>query len=134
MSWDKNTISFSEVDAFLRFADIFGADYQLIELAKVRGRGLNDDPYMSGEEKLYPIRRVEFKDKVILEYMERHSDCDADDIIRSCIYDKAQVPLEWQLERHIDDECPHSDGIFNAKSCEGCDFFNTCKEESNAKH
>lgn len=101
MSWDKNTINFSEVDTFIRAFRLLGiphSDYKLRQIGKVLGRGLNDR-----DDEFYILRRLEVADKIILEYIERHSDCDIDDVIKSVIFDKDKVPKRWRREIFVDD-------------------------------
>jgi hypothetical protein len=101
MSWDKNTISFSEVNAIMRVLDILGIPYAVSEIGRVGAHGLNDD--VEGRE-FWPLRRLEFADKVVLERIHRHSDCDIDDAIFSRIFDKDKAPKRWRKELHFDDE------------------------------
>ena len=93
MSWDKNTIVVSQIDQDLRLLEKFGIPYELKELGRVMGHGLNDCG-----DKFYSIRRLEFGDEVVLEQMHRTDDCDADDTIISMVFEKGKEPKEWPLE------------------------------------
>lgn len=111
MSWDKNTVRTSALDASLGVLKDLGADYDLTLLADVRGRGLND-----GEFQTYDIRRLEYKDVVILEHMVRTCDCDVDDVIESFRYTKGAEPENWMPEVN-ECVCGHCEdqGIVNSK-------------------
>ena len=93
MSWDKNTISFSQIDGIVDTLKDLGIDYELLVIAKVIGRGLNDD--YTGKE-FWELRRLEYKDIVHLEVIEQDADCDIDDIITSCKFAKSNEPKDWQ--------------------------------------
>ena len=91
MSWDKNTINYSTIDAIVGVLKDIGVDYKLSVIAKVRGRGLNDY-----EGKVYELRRLEYKNIVYLEKIEQEADCDFDDIIRSQKFKLSKEPKGWQ--------------------------------------
>lgn len=99
MSWNKNTTSTSKIDAVTWVLDFLGIPYELDILGHVIGLGLNDD---YENNKTYPIRRLEIKNKVILEQMVRNNDCDTDDVIVSYIFDKEDEPEDWDLEIGLD--------------------------------
>lgn len=95
MSWDKNTIRNSEIDKTIEILKEFNEQYKLKILGKVRGYGLNDD-YV--EDDMYKIRKLIYKDFIILEKMIRSSDCDFDDVIHSFKFKKNKVPKKWKIE------------------------------------
>ena len=94
MSWDKNTISFSDIDAVVDVLKDTRIDYGLSVITKVLGRGLNDG--MWDEETYYELRRLEYDNIVYLEKIEQDADCDTDDIISSHKFTKANEPKDWQ--------------------------------------
>lgn len=102
MSWDKNTISVSGLDASKRVLDNLSIPYTLDSIGRFSGRGLNDGPYMDGSDKVYVLRRLRYKDKVILEYAELDADCDTNDVIHSQEFHISDEPLDWQVVRHTD--------------------------------
>jgi hypothetical protein len=98
MSWDKNTIVHSEIDAIISIFEEIHYPYKLKILGEVMGCGLNDD-----DGQIYSIRSLEYKTKkgyniVLLERMERTSDCDGDDYIVVHKFNKKDVPKNWKLE------------------------------------
>ena len=97
MSWDKNTISVSWLDATKRVLDNLSIPYMLSSIGRFRGSGLNDD-----DDKMHELRRLQYKSKVILEYAELDADCDTDDVIHSEEFDRGSEPLDWQAVRHTD--------------------------------
>ena len=99
MSWNKNTISFSELDAAKRTLDSLKASYQVSTVKEVEGMGLNDY-----DNKPYLLRRLVYADTIILEKMIRHSDCDVDDIIVSQSFPSTQEPKDWIWEEFFEDE------------------------------
>ena len=111
MSWDKNTIVCSQINAIISTLDICKKPYTLSVLGNVQGHGLNDDLIIednSGElypgSKYYDIRKLEFEGIVILEQMQRSHDCDTDDMIISVKFDKGSEPKTWPLEIYMDKE------------------------------
>ena len=102
MSWDKNTINCSHIDSIVRTLQQLDTLYSLTVEKEVRGMGLNDDipstaaPFLV--ERFYPLRRLEYNRFVILERMERTTDCDTDDLICSYLFDFADEPADWQYE------------------------------------
>ena len=92
MSWDKNTISFSDIDAVIDVLKDVGLDYKLSVMARVRGWGLNDD--YTGKE-FWELRRLEYGNTVYLEKIEQDADCDVDDIITSSKFTKSTEPKDW---------------------------------------
>jgi hypothetical protein len=95
MSWDKNTRNCSEVDKTIELLKELKIPYKLKVLGTVTGYGLNDD---YAESDKHEIRRLEYKEKVILEQMRRSDDCDEEDIIISKKFNKKKVPKKWKIE------------------------------------
>jgi len=94
MSWNKNTVSYSEINATITVLKELGQEYKLTILGTVPGHGSNDE-YKSK----YDIRKLEYKDTVIIEQMKRHFDCDSDDIIISFRFTgDDKIPEDWKLE------------------------------------
>ena len=81
-------------------------DYKLEVLGKVEGNGLNDDigDYGEGESRKYPIRKLIYKDKIVLEKMSRDPDCDRNDTIISVKFEKEKEPEKWEIEETLKDE------------------------------
>jgi len=100
MSWDKNTVIVSEIDKTIELLEEFNIKYKLTIIGTVEGYGLNDDLNMfDGVSKNYEIRKLEYKDKVIMEQMIRDEDCDANDYIVSRKFDKSKAPKKWKIEK-----------------------------------
>jgi hypothetical protein len=97
MSWDKNTINLSNLDAVKNVLDDLKIKYTLEAKAKVRGFGLNDGMY-GEEDKYYELRRLSYRGFVILEQICRTSDCDADDTITSHKFTREDEPKDWEYE------------------------------------
>ena len=93
MSWDKETIVTSEVDATINVLKHLGVEYTLAELGQVPGCGLNDS-----DEKMYSIRRLQYNGVVVLEQMWRTCNCDTDDTLVSCEFSNTPVPEDWPVE------------------------------------
>jgi len=85
----------SAVDGTISVLKNLGTPYKVTELGRVAGCGLNDD-YREGDD--YPIRKLEYRDVVILEKMLRNPDCDIDDYIMSYEFVKGQEPEDWKIE------------------------------------
>lgn len=98
MSWNKNTVMFSEVDAVMRTLQELETPYTLEVIDSFRGMGLND---YDGDA-MYDLRRLQYADTVILEYVELDLDCDTDDCILSTRFILWEVPNEWEAIRHTD--------------------------------
>lgn len=98
MSWDKNTIRTTEIDATLKVLNNAKIPYFLKVLGKVSGRG-NNDEYPDGE---YECRKLSYGDVVLMERMECTSDCDADDYFVSCSFLKGHEPKTWELSVNLD--------------------------------
>ena len=101
MSWNKNTICISNIDGIVEVLEEAGATYKMTTLGRVAGWGLNDT---FENRKDYPIRKLEYGDKVILERMLRSHDCDVDDVITSFKFDKKDAPQNWEIEVFVDGE------------------------------
>ena len=97
MSWNKNTISLSEIDSTMGVLKDLNVDFRCEEIGKVRGCGLNDYWNYELGEKYYSMRRLIYDDSVILEQMIRVNDCDVDDVIISSKFDKEKEP-DWEIE------------------------------------
>ena len=96
MSWDKNTYNLSEVNGIIRTLKGLNVSYKLTVLGKIRGRGLNDD-----DNQYYSIRKLEYKNIIILEQMIRTTDCDTDDTIISYRFNKKEELKKWKIEKII---------------------------------
>lgn len=92
MSWNKNTVVRSSIDNVKATLDTVGVPYELTTLGEVDGNGLND---VYGVTK-YPIRKLTFNGSVIREIMQRHPDCDIDDVIDYT--EDPDAPLEITLQ------------------------------------
>lgn len=101
MSYNKNTLNLSLLNFVVNTLDNLNVSYNLIEIGKIKGMGLND----YNEE--YPIRRLEYSDNVILECIERDCDCDVDDVILSVEFKLKDEPEDWEIEKRC--------------SCGGCE-------------
>jgi len=95
MSWDKNTINMSRIDTITDVLKDAGIGYNLLVLAKVRGRGLNDSDMFSDKETYYELRRLEYGNTVYLDKIEQDADCDVDDVITSHKFTKETEPKNW---------------------------------------
>lgn len=95
MSWNKNTIRTTEVDATLKVLCKANIPYTLEVLGSVVGRGLNDDYNAFGDE--YECRKLTYGDVVLIERMDCSSDCDSDDYFTSYEFQKGEEPKEWKL-------------------------------------
>jgi len=100
MSWDKNTLNFSTLDATIKVLKMFSKKYKLTVLGKVKGLGLNDD-YTANDT--YTLRKLTFENKIVIEQMQRTYDCDSDDIIVSIEFDKKTFPKKVPLEIYTDE-------------------------------
>jgi len=99
MSWDKNTINLSNLDAVVETLVDLGVDYEVSVLREFNGCGLNDD-YLDTTP--YKLRRLQYDKKVILEKAVLDSDCDTDDLITSHKFELDKEPLDWQPIIHTD--------------------------------
>ena len=99
MSWDKNTVNCSHIDSIVGTLQQLGVPYSLSVMREVRGSGAHDyEAEAPRERKVYPLRRLEYNKFVILERMERTTDCDTDDLIGSYPFDFADEPKDWEYE------------------------------------
>jgi hypothetical protein len=110
MSWDKQTIVLSFVNATIATLKDLNILYTLTELGQVQGNGRNDDDLGKDAEgdpipigRCYPIRKLEYGDVVILEQMQRTHDCDTDDVILAFKFEKGKEPKDWQIEITLPD-------------------------------
>ena len=101
MSWDKNTINMSNLDAVRCVLDDLNELYALSIISTFVGMGLND----SSSDSPYELRRLRFRDKVILEYVEMDVDCDVDDCIYSEKFNLIDEPQDWVAVRKTDIFC-----------------------------
>ena len=99
MSWNKNTVVMSKLDTICEVLEELGCSYGLDCLGRVSGNGSNDYGDAS-----YLIRRLAYKNKVILEQMVRHPDCDVDDILTSETFEVGEEPKDWPLEVTLDED------------------------------
>lgn len=97
MSWDKNTLNYSDIPLVSRVLKILKEPYKVEIMGEVDGYGLND---LSGEK--HRLHKLIFRGKVILEQMVRTHDCDCDDYIHSVL--KNKEPKNWSLEVWVDEE------------------------------
>lgn len=98
MSWEKMTVNHSELEAVKRTLDKLKVKYKLTTLGTVTGYGIND--YYGRQ---YAIRKLTFKNTIVLERMLRALDCDLDDIIVSYEFKKGKEPKKWKIEITIDE-------------------------------
>jgi hypothetical protein len=107
MSYNKNTIRVTEVDATLKVLCKANITYTLEVLGSVVGLGMNDDTYdregneISGN---YECRKLTYGDTVLMERMDCSSDCDSNDYFNSYEYKKGEEPETWELSVYIDED------------------------------
>ena len=101
MSYNKNTISTSKINAILKVLKNLNQSYSLKEIGVVKGYGVNDD---CAETDIHKLRRLEYDDNVIIERMVRQTDCDADDVIESIEFKKSEELEDLKLEVTFDNE------------------------------
>jgi hypothetical protein len=97
VSYDKNTIDYSRLDTTKQVLEELGEEFTITYLGEVVGQGINDVPEMS-----YHLRKLEYRDKIMLERMERTYDCDSDDVRASYVFKKGEEPKEWLIEIFTD--------------------------------
>ncbi len=90
MSWDKMTINLSQLDAVRSTLEELGEPYQESVIATFRGAGCNDP-----DGKMYELRRLQFRDKVIRECVTMDADCDSNDYIQSLQFKLKDEPKHW---------------------------------------
>lgn len=93
MSWNKNTRVESSVDATIEVLKKLSVPYTVTVLGTVIGMGLNDY-----DDKRYDIRRLQYRDTVLLEAMYRTEDCDSDDYLISYDFTLDTEPKAWKIE------------------------------------
>ena len=98
MGYDKNTVILSRLSAVRDVLAELGETFEWHVIGKVSGCGVND---VGGG--IHMLCRLEYRDKVILERIERTYDCDSDDEIVSYTFRKCDEPKEWQLEIWTDE-------------------------------
>jgi len=98
MSYDKQTINLSKLEAVRDTLETLGEPYDVSPLATYRGAGCNDP-----DGALYGLWRLQYRDTVILEYVTMDSDCDANDYIQSLQFDLKDEPKTWQAVRMTGD-------------------------------
>ena len=97
MSWNKQLSICSKIDAFVEVLELLNEPYELIELARY------DDPSAwAMPEDTFPIRRLTFKNKVVLEQYKQNNDCDMNDDVVSYTYDIDKEPQDWETKVCID--------------------------------
>ncbi len=101
MSWDKNTVNLSKINAALEVLNNLAVPYQLTTLDSFIGRGLNDG-FFEDKGNMYDLRRLQYKDKVLLEYVELDRDCDVNDLILSEEFNVGEEPKDWVAVRKTD--------------------------------
>jgi len=98
MSWDKNTIRASEIDTTMKVLTELKVEHSIETIGEVTGYGLNDN-YAKTDKHL--IRKLTYKNFVVLEQMRREKDCDSNDVIISKKFNKNKVPKNWKIEKTI---------------------------------
>jgi hypothetical protein len=96
MSANKRTRNESHLDAIREFAVCSGLAPKIFLIGAVQGSGLG--------EGWYKLRKLEVEDVVVLERIEKHTDPNEDDIIRSSCFDRDKVPTNWDIQETIDDD------------------------------
>ena len=101
MSWNKNTINHSHIDTIIEVLEELHISYGVVNMGKVLARGVNDD---HNSIETYTMRELTYKDIIVLERMNRNSDCDGDDIISSYIYNIKEYATimqddKWEIEK-----------------------------------
>ena len=100
MSWDKNTINGSDVIFAASLLEAVGTPYKLTKIADASANGMNDT---IDDRDSYPLYRLEFRDRVALDRIERTYDCDGDDVIKTYVFLLANEPKSWESEVYLDD-------------------------------
>ena len=101
MSYNKNTVNYSHIDTIIEVLWELHISYTVVNLGKVVARGVNDDHHGIAT---YTMRELTYKDIIVLERMNRSSDCDSDDVISSYKYNikeyaKMMQDDKWQIEK-----------------------------------
>lgn len=101
MSWNKQTKNQSDLDSIAEVLEHLNISYNIITIVQIEGRGLSDDYFgynlIDDEEgvKMYDIRALQYRDRIVLEQMIHTMDCDADDVIVSKQMLIDEMPDEW---------------------------------------
>ena len=105
MSYEKNTINRSKIDNTIEILKNLKIPYKLTVLGSVIGLGVNDITFEEDIKNMlhkangcYNIRRLEYKDVVVLEKMIRNVESDMDDYIVSFEFKIGNESKEWELE------------------------------------
>lgn len=101
MSWNKNTINFSSLNAIKQVLDDLRIEYTLEVKERVIGQGNNDEFF---GENPYELRRLSYRGFVVLEQIQKTSDCDSDDMIISQKFTRETEPKVWQYIVNEEDE------------------------------
>jgi hypothetical protein len=99
MSYDKNTMIFSDITPLTRELIRRKENYYLSKLGTVRALGLND--YFKAVDEI-DLRILIYSGGVVLEQMRRTSDCDLDDVIVSEVFNFNELPEKFALEKIVD--------------------------------
>jgi len=93
MSWNKHTIKSTTINDIIEVLKETEQTYSVKVLGMVVDRGMDS----SGDLEL---RRLHYGSKVVLEYVLRSSDCDADDVVVAVKFGWHEEPKagEWLLE------------------------------------
>ena len=97
MSYNKNTVYNSQINTVIRILELEKIKYKLKHIAAVKNFGINI------ERNYLPIHRLETDNFVLLERIERHADCDMDDVITATLFPRNKEPLDWPTEVIIND-------------------------------
>ena len=111
MSWNKNTINLSSIDNTIEILESLNIPYKLNILVVVAGRGINDEIWKKNrkgiqelENKLYQIRKLEWKDIVYIDQMQKTYDCDSHDYLVTLRFLKGKEPKNLPVEIYIDEK------------------------------
>jgi len=96
MSYNKNTVNISEVEATL---DVLKTNNIAHELTVI---GIVDDHGINSEGVKHQLFRLRYNTVVLLEQMQRTKDCDGDDMIVSYKFPLASEPKMWDTEVGLD--------------------------------
>lgn len=99
MSYDKNTMIFSDITPLVRELIRRKENYHLATLGTVQAKGLND--YFKAVDDI-DLRILIYSGGVVLEQMRRTSDCDLDDVIVSEVFNFNELPEKFALEKIVD--------------------------------
>ena len=99
MSWNKNTIVFSDITPITRELIRNKENYHLFTIGKIKARGLND---LINNTEEYCLSILIYKGGIILEQARQTIDCDGDDVIVSETFNFDELPDKWPLIRNMD--------------------------------